>query len=58
MKLGRKKISWIPMFIAVLFIRAMLWKQPRCPNTNEWVKKMFLLHVFTLHGILFSQKEE
>jgi hypothetical protein len=28
------------MFIAALFIIAKIWKQPRCPTTNEWVKKM------------------
>jgi hypothetical protein len=25
------------MFIAVLFTIAKLWKQPRCPTTNEWI---------------------
>jgi hypothetical protein len=25
----------IPMFIAVLFTIAKLWKQPRCPTTDE-----------------------
>jgi hypothetical protein len=28
------------MFIAALFRRAKLWKQPRCPITDEWIKKM------------------
>jgi hypothetical protein len=28
-----------PMFIATLFTIAKLWKQPRCPTTNEWIKK-------------------
>jgi hypothetical protein len=28
------------MFIAVLFTMAKLWKQPRCPTTDEWIKKM------------------
>jgi hypothetical protein len=30
------------MFIAALFMIAKLWKQPRCPTTNEWIKKMYL----------------
>jgi hypothetical protein len=42
------------MFIAALFIIAKLWKQPRCPTTDEWIKKMW--HLF--NGILFSYKEE
>jgi hypothetical protein len=30
------------MFIAVLFIIAKLWKQTRCPTTDEWIKTMYL----------------
>jgi hypothetical protein len=30
------------MFIAALFMIAKLWKQPRCPTTDEWIKKMYL----------------
>jgi hypothetical protein len=29
-----------PMFIAVLFTIAKLWKEQRCPTTDEWMKKM------------------
>jgi hypothetical protein len=29
-----------PMFIAALFTIAKLWKQPICPTTEEWIKKM------------------
>ena len=28
------------MFIAALFATARTWKQPRCPSTNEWIKKL------------------
>jgi hypothetical protein len=28
------------MFIAALFTIAKLWKQPRCPTTDEWTKKL------------------
>jgi hypothetical protein len=31
------------MYIAPLFTIAKLWKQPRCPNTNKWIKKMWYL---------------
>jgi hypothetical protein len=27
------------MFIAVLFTIAKIWKQPRCPTTDEWLRK-------------------
>jgi hypothetical protein len=29
------------MFTAALFIIAKLWKQPRCPTTDEWIKKIW-----------------
>ena len=28
------------MFIAALFTIARTWKQPKCPLTEEWIKKM------------------
>jgi hypothetical protein len=31
------------MFIAALFTIAKLWKQPRCPTIDEWIKKMWYL---------------
>jgi hypothetical protein len=30
------------VFIAALFIIAKIWKQPRCPTTDEWVMKTYL----------------
>lgn len=27
-----------PMFIAALFTVAKMWKQPKCPLKNEWIK--------------------
>ena len=32
------------MFIAALFIIAKTWKQPKCPSTNEWIKKMWYIN--------------
>jgi hypothetical protein len=29
-----------PMFIAALFRTLKLWKQPGCPTTEKWIKKM------------------
>ena len=34
------------MFIAALFTVARTWKQPKCPSTNEWIKKMW--HIYTM----------
>jgi hypothetical protein len=30
------------MFTAALFTIAKLWKQPICPTTDKWFKKMYL----------------
>ena len=30
------------MFIAALYTTAKLWKQPKCPPTEEWFKKMYI----------------
>ena len=33
-----------PMFIAALLTISKMWKQPKCPPTNEWIKKMWSIH--------------
>jgi hypothetical protein len=35
--------TYTPMFIEALFTIAKLWKQPRYPTTDEWIKKMWYL---------------
>ena len=35
-----RKDTCTPMFIAALFTTAKTWKQPKCPSTDEWIKKM------------------
>ena len=32
------------MFVAALFKIARLWKQPRCPLTKEWIKKLWYIY--------------
>ena len=34
------------MFIAALFTIAKTWKQPKCPSTDEWVRKKW--HIYTM----------
>ena len=33
-----------PMFIGVMSTIAKLWTEPRCPLTDEWIKKMRYIH--------------
>ena len=32
------------MFISALFTIAKTWKQPKCPSTDEWIKKMWYIY--------------
>ena len=36
-----QKDTCTPTFIAALFTIAKTWKQPKCPLTDEWIKKMW-----------------
>jgi hypothetical protein len=41
-----------PLFIALLFTTAKLWKQPRCPTTDEWIKKMWYLYTMEFYSVM------
>jgi hypothetical protein len=40
------------MFIAALFIIVKLWKQPRCPTIDEWIKKMWYLYTMEFYSAM------
>jgi hypothetical protein len=44
------------MFIAALFTIAKLWKQPRCPTTDEWIKKMWYLYTMEFYSAMKKNK--
>ena len=35
----------IPLFIAAIFTIARTWKQPRCPSTDKWIKKLWYVYI-------------
>ena len=39
-----EKDTCTPMFTAALSTIARTWKQPRCPLTDEWIKKLGYIH--------------
>ena len=39
-----QKNTCTAVFIAALFTIARSWKQPKCPSTDEWIKKMCYIH--------------
>ena len=45
-----------PMFIAATAIVAKLWKEPRCPSTEEWIKKIWL--IYTMEYCASIKKDE
>ena len=51
-----QKGTCTPMFLAALFTVAKTRKQPKCPSTDKWIKKMGYIH--TYNGILLSQSKE
>ena len=34
-----------PMFIAALYTMSRTWKQPGCPSTDEWIKKLWYIYM-------------
>jgi hypothetical protein len=43
------------MFIAALFTIAKLWKQPRCPTTDEWIKKTWYLYTMEFYAAMKNE---
>ena len=44
------KKTCIPLFTAALFTMAKAQEQPRCPSTDEWIKK--LSYMYTMEAVL------
>jgi hypothetical protein len=40
------------MFIAALFTISKLWKQPRCPTTDKWIKKIWYLYTMEFYAAM------
>ena len=38
------------MFIAALFTIARIWKHPKCPKTDEWIKKMWCIYMMEYYS--------
>ena len=44
------------MFVAALSTVAKLWKEPKCPSTDEWIKK--IRFIYTMEYYLAMRKNE
>ena len=40
------------MFIAALFTIARSWKQPKCPSTEKWIKKMWYIYTMEYYSAI------
>ena len=44
------------MFTVALFTIAKIWKQPKCPSVDEWIKKLW--YIYTMEYYLAIKKKE
>ena len=47
-----QKDTCTPMFIVALFTIAKAWKQPKCPSTDEWIKKMWYIYTMEYYSAI------
>ena len=40
------------MFIAALFTIAKIWKQPKCPSVDEWIKKVWYIYTMEYYSAI------
>ena len=50
--------TYTPMFIAALFAIAQTWKQPRCPSTDECIKKLLYLYTMEYYSAIKRNTSE
>ena len=46
------------MFIAALFTIGRTWKQPRCPSTEEWIKKLWYIYTMEYYSVIKRNTSE
>ena len=47
-----QKDTCTPMFTAALFTVTRSWKQPKCPLTDKWVKKMWCIYTMEYYSTI------
>ena len=47
-----QKDTCTPMFIEALLTIARSWKQPKCPSTGEWIKKMWYIYTMEYYSAI------
>ena len=44
------------MFIAALFTIARIWKQPKCPSVDEWIKQLWDIYAMEYYSAIKKKK--
>ena len=47
-----QKDTCTSMFIVALFTIARTWKQPKCPSTEEWIKKKWCIYIMEYYSAI------
>ena len=47
-----KRDTCISLFIAALFTIGRTWKQPRCPLTDDWIKKLWYIYTVEYYSAI------
>ena len=47
-----EKDTCIPLLITALFTTARTWKQPKCPSTDEWIKKLWYIYTMEYYSAI------
>ena len=47
-----RKNTCTPVFIAALLTIAKTWKQPKCPATEEWIKKIWYIYTMEQYSAI------
>ena len=53
-----EKDTCTPVFTAALFTTARTWKEPRCPSTDEWIKKLWYLYAMEYYSAIKRNTSE
>ena len=53
-----EKDTCIPLFFIAQFTIARTWKQPRCPLTDEWIKKLWCIHTMEYNSAIKRNTSE
>ncbi|KAF0885377.1 LORF2 protein, partial [Crocuta crocuta] len=48
--------TYTPMFITALSPVARTWKEPKCPSTDKWIKKMWF--IYTMEYYMATRKNK